>query len=221
MIHKKPNLDSLLSIFPAEFIHLSEDEQKISVQIYRLLAEGEPVPVERVAQVLGLAKDFVENILQKWPGVFYDGQKRIIGYWGLALPEMAHRFLVNGQTLYTWCAWDSLFIPAILQQTAEVESTCAATGEKIRLTVSPEGVTQVNPVDSVVSFVTSEAAKLRENVIVNFCHYVHFFSSVEAANQWVSKNSGTFVLSLAEAFRLGRMKNSIQYQKKLDKHSTM
>ena len=40
---------------------------------------------------------------------------------------MSHRFEVAGRTLYTWCAWDSLFLPQILGQEAEVESTCPLT----------------------------------------------------------------------------------------------
>jgi alkylmercury lyase len=42
---------------------------------------------------------------------------------------MHHRFEINGLTLWTWCAWDSLFIPEILAQTARVASRDPETGE--------------------------------------------------------------------------------------------
>ncbi len=38
-------------------------------------------------------------------------------YWGLAIAETKHRLEVDGRALYTWCAWDSLFLPEILQRT--------------------------------------------------------------------------------------------------------
>src|SRR5438034_10661042 len=109
-------------------------------------------------------------------------------YWGLALPDMGHRLLVDGRTLYTWCAWDSLFIPAILQRTAQVESQCPETGQDIRLTVSPNGVEELRPSGVVMSFLNPNAVKVREDVIVHFCHYVHFFSSSDASSRWTAKN---------------------------------
>lgn len=58
-----------------------------------------------------------------------------------------------------------------------------------------EGIKQLDPVDAVMSLVTPEAAKIREDVITHFCHYVHFFSSAEAAHKWVQENPGTLILS--------------------------
>lgn len=56
------------------------------------------------------------------------------------------------RTLYTWCAWDALIYPPILDRTAEVESTCPASGETIRLTVTPDGVESIDPSGAVLSF---------------------------------------------------------------------
>ncbi|MGH7253764.1 MAG: organomercurial lyase, partial [Nitrospiraceae bacterium] len=121
---------SIISLFPEEFLKLNVDEQRVSVQIYRLLAEGRPVSVKEIAAALDLPEDYVTTILKGWPGVFYDDEERIIGYWGLALPEMTHRFTIDGRTLYTWCAWDGLFIPELIKKTAHVESPCPVTGKK-------------------------------------------------------------------------------------------
>jgi len=148
--------------------------------------------------------------------VFYDDDGRIVGYWGLALTEMAHRFIVNGQTLYTWCAWDSLFIPQILGKPARVESTCPVTGDKIRLTVAPDGVKELDPASAVMSFVRPEAGQIRENVILNFCHFVHFFSSAEAGSQWILEHKGNFILSIDEAYYLAQKKNEVQYKDVLE-----
>jgi alkylmercury lyase len=205
-------LNSLIDVFPSEFMNLSTDQQTISLQIYRLLAEGQPVALAQIAETTGLKKDLIETTLDSWPGVYYDDARRIIGYWGLALPKMTHRFQVNGITLYTWCAWDTLFIPALIQKTAEVESKCALTGEKVRLTITPNGITQTDPDNLGLSFVAPEEARIKENVISSFCHFVHFFRSPTDAEQWVSEHAGTFTLSLAEAYHLGRNKNEMQYK---------
>ncbi|MEW6208698.1 MAG: organomercurial lyase, partial [Acidobacteriota bacterium] len=133
------------NIFPVESIKLNTVEQLVSVQLYRLLASGQPVSIERLASEVKLPRDAVQVILEQWPGVFYDEAYCVVGYWGLALPKMSHRFEINGQVLYTWCAWDSLFIPEILGVTAQVESFCPVTGNKIRLTVAPDLVKHADP----------------------------------------------------------------------------
>ncbi len=203
--------DDLLSFFPNEFLRLGKTDQRVSLDLYRLLAQGRPVALKSLAAALNLSEDVVSKILRGWPGVYYDDKQHVIGYWGLALPKMEHRFEVNGRTLYTWCAWDSLFLPELLQQSARVESLCPMTGEKIRLTIALQGIKHREPADTVMSFVKRDAARLRQDVILHFCHYVYFFSSAEEATRWLSRHPETFLLSLDAAFELGRKKNRVQY----------
>lgn len=206
------DLGSLLKVFPREFLDLTLEQQKTSLQLYRLLAEGRPVSHDRLARALDLPIQRVETTLRQWPGVYEDDAGSIVGYWGLALSETDHRFEVGGQRLYTWCAWDSLWIPELLQTTARVESTCPATGSKIRLTVTPQGIEQLDQAQAVMSFVAPDSSKVRENPILHFCHYVYFFSSLEIGERWLTEHPGTFLLSMEEAFELGRKKNTVQYK---------
>lgn len=205
------DLDKLADEVVGWFPTLSKEEQRVSIQLYRLLAEGNPASVQEIAARLRLSKETVSQTLHQWPGVYYNDHGQVIGYWGLALPQMNHRFEVEGRTLYTWCAWDSLFLPQIIRTTARVASICPVTGAPIHLTVAPEGVRSIHPPGVVMSFMIPETASVQEDVILHFCHYVHFFVSPEAGAKWVSKNEGTFLLSLEEAVTLGRMKNEAQY----------
>jgi alkylmercury lyase len=212
----EPNLEELAATIVGLFPTLSTEEQRVSVQIYRLLAEGQPVPHEKIANTVGISTDAVEKILGKWPGVYYDDAHRVIGYWGLALPEMDHLFEVDGLTLYTWCAWDSLFIPELIQKTVHVESACPVTGENIRLTVSPEKILEFHPASAVMSFLRPEAAKIQEDVITHFCHFVHSFRSEKEGADWASRKKGTFILTMQEAHTLARRKNTMQYSTVLE-----
>jgi len=181
--------------------------QKIAVVLYRLLSQGHPVRLIRLAEVVALPVETVRDTLVKWP-VFLDDQDAVIGFGGLTVIEMPpHRFIVGGRTLYTWCAWDSLFIPGVLGEPARVESVCPVTKEQISMGVGPDGVTRVNPPAVVVSFLAPDRTFDR-NVIVNFCHLVHFFRSADVAATWISQHTGTFLLSVDEAFALGRLTNS-------------
>ena len=198
-------------IFPSALFSLSTEEQRVSIAIYRLLAGGRPVTLERISSTTNLSQQAVQEIMKPWPGVYYDESGCIVGYWGLALAKMHHSFEVNSEALYTWCAWDGLFIPAILKSTARITSACPVTGEEIRLTVAPDRFEKSSSSNIFMSFITPERSELRENVILSFCHYVYFFTSTQTARKWSSEHQGTFILSLDEAFNLGQEKNKLQY----------
>ncbi len=198
----------IVNLFP----RLNEEEQHVSVQIYRLLAEGEPVSPGKIAETLNMLPESVKNILSRWWGIYYNNDGHIIGYWGLSLPKTEHRFEIDGHELYTWCAWDTLFIPEIIGKTAHVESICPVTKEKIQLNVGSAGITRVAPANLYVSFVMPDEVKVHEDVVKNFCHRVYFFSSKESILKWASEHKGTLILSLDEAFELGHRKNKTQYK---------
>jgi len=134
----------------------------------------------------------------------------VVGIAGLSQNQHPHRFTVNGIRLATWCAWDSLFLPVMLQQTALVSSQCPATGEVIRLTITPEGVTSYQPESAAISIVipqpTTKGLESVEEIWTTFCHQIHFFASPQAAQEWVAARAQEIaILTIEEAFELGRL----------------
>ncbi len=122
------------------FPTMDEMEQHLALGLYRLLTKGAAVTHATLGQELGLDLATVDTILEKWPGLLHDDDGRIIGFWGLSIVDTPHRLTINDQTVYTWCAWDALFIPHLLQTDAAVSSRCPTHNSKIRLTVTPQGV---------------------------------------------------------------------------------
>ncbi len=208
--------ERIIEIFP----RLDADEQEVSLAIYRRLARGRPVALGEVAAAAGLPEARVSRILDRWPGVYRDGDGAIIGYWGLALPEMGHEILVDGQQLYAWCAWDTLFLPQLLGKTAEVRSRCPATGEGLRLTVTPEGVQRIAPGGVHLSFVAPDPEGVQADIISSFCHHIFFFASAEAGARWVKEKDGTFLISLDDGLYLARRKNAAQYRRLISSRET-
>ncbi len=190
---------------------LGHEEQRVAVALYRLLAQGEPVSPTSLARAVNLSETYIRDLLTRWPGVYHDDSGSVIGFWGLALPEMPHRFTVERRTLHTWCAWDSLFIPGIIGKTAHVESADPLTKVLMTLSVGPDGVNDASSAGVVVSFLSPEGA-FDADVIMNFCHFVHFFDSEESGARWTATHKGTFLLSLEEAFTLGQMTNARKFQ---------
>jgi len=208
------NLDDVTARTVGAFPVLNLLEQRVSLELYRLLAEGQAVPRGTLAQRLGISVETVNGILDRWPGVFADSQRRIVGYWGLALPAAyasPHKLTIRGRKLSAWCAWDTLFLPQLLGQSAEIESACPTQGTTVRLTVSPERVERVQPVGARMSFLLPDAAAVQKDVVSTFCHFIHFFASRQAGESWAAQHSETFLLSIEEAYVLARRKNELQY----------
>src|SRR6266545_1796454 len=167
--------------------------------LLHLLALGEPVTVEDLAQATLRTVDEVRQALAGLPDTEYDEQGRIIGH-GITLRPTPHRFGVDGRQLFTWCALDTLIFPAVLGQPARVQSPCHSTGVPVHVTVEPEQVTRVDPAPAVVSIVTPDTCS---SIRAAFCNQVHFFASPAAAQPWVDRHSTAVILPVAEAFALG------------------
>lgn len=170
-------------------------------ELLRLLTRGEPVALERLATASGHRAETVARTVSSWPDTEYDAQGRITGY-GLTLNATPHRFTVDGTQLYTWCALDTLFFPAVIGRRARIASPCHATGAPIQLTVDPaDGVTALDPPTAVVSIVTPEHVA---SVRTEFCHLGHFFATPQAAQSWQAAHPGMSVLPVAEAYEVSR-----------------
>lgn len=210
---KIPRLNEYWKGLEACLPPFSREEQRIAVALYRELAKGQPVDGAQLGRVLGLPPAEGRALLERQPikaFVYPDGQGRVIGFGGLSAAPMRHRFEVDGQTLWTWCAWDSLFIPEILGKPARVASPDPENGELVRLVVTPGRIESAEPTGAVVSFLLPDAHAFdasAANVMAKFCHFVFFFSSRSSGERWGAKHPGTFLYSLDEAFALAKLLN--------------
>jgi alkylmercury lyase len=205
-------LDSLAAAVAKAAPDFDVEQQRIALEVYRRISEGTPAPADEIAARADVDADRVRALLAGWPGVFLDDDGRVIGFWGLTTRRLSptHRFRVGERELYAWCAWDTLFLPGILGETARIESACPTTHEQISLVVSPERVVETSHPNSVVSFLTPDR-HFDDDVIQGFCHFVHLFVSEAAGKTWTKTHPGTFLLSLAEAFELGQKVNALNF----------
>jgi alkylmercury lyase len=190
--------ESLAGTFPGR------DDAPLARALLHELAHGQPVSPAALATSTGRDDIDVTAKLARWPNVRRDQQGRVEAFGGLSLRPTEHRLDVGGRPLYTWCAWDTLFLPALLDQQAQVESTCPMTGTEVRLTVAPDRVLAARPEDVWVSF-PAPAQTSTDEIVESFCCHVHFLAGEDTAGRWASAHPGGFALPLADAFELGRL----------------
>jgi alkylmercury lyase len=197
---------AVLALFPP----LPESEQRVALTLYRLLAEVGPVSAGLLARMSGIGAAETERMLSGWASVYRDDDGEIIGYGGLTIAKTKHRMRLGRNTRYTWCAWDTLFIPQLLNTTAQVESICPATGKRVALTVRPDGI-EPSGEPPLVSLVAPEAAVAAADIVSHFCCHVHFFATEGAGQGWIAKQPGTFLATLEQAWQLGCRRNAQHY----------
>ena len=171
--------------------------QELLPHAIRLLAEGEPVALERLAAAAGWSVEDVEAALAAQTSAERDEQGRLVGF-ALTLRPTTHRFTVDERTVFTWCASDTL----MLGRTAVVESTCPQTGYVIRIELTPDGVGRVDAPEAVMSAVRPRGQLT--DVRSATCNHGLFFSSIAATAAWADAHPDGNIYPVEEAFRLDR-----------------
>ncbi len=176
--------------------------RRVATATYRLLARGRAVEPRQVAAFAGAPLEQVEAVLEDWGGTRRDNEGRIVAFGGLDLEPTSHAMRINGTQLFTWCAWDTLFIPLILDAEAAVESG-TPDGGTVSLTMGANGVRDVTPATAVLSLVRPPEAESSE-IRNRFCRHVMLFRDEEAGRRWAADRDDVTLVSVEEGARLGR-----------------
>jgi alkylmercury lyase len=180
---------------------------RLLVRVMRELAHGRPLPAAQVDGCianLGIAPDAARQFLRQVTE--RDASDQVVGALGLSLQDHPHQVSVDGVALSAWCAEDTLFLPAVLQQTATIASPSPVSGQLIRLRVSPERVEEVSPAGAVVSLVlvdpSPEHMASVEAIWSAFCRHIHFFATRDEAEGWATGTGrdDIAILSVDEGF---------------------
>lgn len=203
-----PNITQTTNALVAGFPHLDPDEQRLARTVYAQLATGQPAHPAAIADAAGWAVADLRQRLDAWPAVFRNRDGAVVGFWGLNVePVTGHQLDLDRRRVWAWCAYDTLFIPHLLGVTAQVTSPCRTTGEQVRLTVTHDGVSGLEPAGAVLSLLTPDAP-IDDNVRETLCHYIHFFATPAAADSWTATNPGTFALTVTDGFEIARRMNA-------------
>lgn len=211
-----PALDELVAAIARARPRFGERERRLALALYKLLAEGRPVSAAALSAATDFAADAIEGLLERWPELLRDDQGRVVAFGGLSLAETAHQLRVDHENLYAWCAWDTLFLPALIGKVAEVRSECPVTGDTVELTVTAEEVARVDPPEAVLSMRSPTDCCAGDDLIARFCQHVNYFASEEAAARWLEDRQDGFVLSVERAFELGQLANRANFGDALD-----
>ncbi len=183
-------------------IDAAPDQFARLMALQNLLLEGQPVPLERIASRLHVAREEVPALIR---GVELDAAGNFVG-WGLTLVPTPHSYQINGRQFYMWCAGDAITYPVLHQTSAVIASPDPISGETVRLIGTPAGARDVEPSTAVVSWVRSPSGTVTlETIRAAACNFIHFFASVETASQYVSTHPELVIVSIDDVFQIGKL----------------
>ena len=172
-------------------------DRQILRHLFPLLAEGHPVPVNRLVQASGATSESVERALAGGR-VEVDDDGDIIQLYGVTLSQTLHRIESEHTVLFACCALVSHVVPRLLTRRMRVTSTDPVTGDSVRLLIAPGGLLSVEPESAMASMIVTDEIDLEEDAPLYFCDHVHHFTTRSAAAEFIERNPNRYEISLSE-----------------------
>ncbi len=187
--------------------------QAASLAIYRALAKGPPVNLETIAIRLGLTRAALDRALALLPNktIDYDHSGNIVGFVGFSLKPSNHSLFIGTKEFYTWCVFDALFLPSLLQTNARLVTICPATNKKIEVNLTSHTVLDASPPSAVVSLVATNAEACCNDIRAVFCNHVNLFHNHGAFEKWAVGKENIIGVPLKEAFSMAQQRNHWRY----------
>src|SRR3546814_13428068 len=116
-------LDKLVGVTASWFPTIKPEKQRAGIRLLRGMSQRRRSTSARFAQALAIADTSAEALARRSglsPYVHSGEGDEIRGFMGLTVSRTAHQMTVNGRRLWTWCAYDTLFLPTLLGETGAI-----------------------------------------------------------------------------------------------------
>jgi alkylmercury lyase len=158
---------------------------------FRLLAEGQPLPIVQLAAETGVEIDGLRELLVSVRSEF-DEQGRLVDLFGMTLQQTPHRLEIESKVVFSCCALWAHVIPRL-----------PVSKELVHLLISPDGIESVEPVDAMATMAAANERDIAADVCAAFCCQVKHFVSRENAQLFASWSSRRSVVTVDELHELG------------------
>lgn len=179
--------------------HLSDAALEVAAAGFAALWHGRtPEAGELLPESSELAANLLAELVANGRAEV-DAAGRVVGVHGLTLRASRHRFVHAGRSHRTWCAFDSIGIPAALSLDAIAHTDCPTCGRSLSLEIRAGEARD----DALVLWLP--APDDRSNLINDFCATADLYCSEEHLRQRIEpgRASGR-IADLAAAVALGR-----------------
>lgn len=187
--------------------------QEASLAIYRALLKGSAVDLNIIAKDLKLSRGKLDQVLALLPKstIDFDENGKIVAFVGFSLIPANHQFFAGGKEFYTWCVFDALFLPSLLQTGARLVTKCPETDEKIEVYLSDQTVLSASPAAPVLSLVATTGDACCHDIRGAFCNHVNLFKDQATFDTWSKGKDRTLAVPLKKGFAMALQRNEWRY----------
>jgi len=162
---------------------------------FPLLAQGEPLPISRIAQAAGVEVRLIEEALRT-ARCRCDEDGCLIDLFGMSLQPTCHRLEINGRVVFSCCALWAHVIPKLVGHSANIESVDPASRQLVRLRVSPDGIESAEPANAMASLAVADSGSINANVEAAFCRHVRHLTSRQSAQRFAQASPSRRIVTL-------------------------
>ena len=163
---------------------------------FPLLAQGQPVSVEEIAQAAGTEVGQIKRAVNA-ARCERDSQGHLIDLFGMTLTPTVHRLEIDGKILFSCCALWAHVIPKLIKASVQVESVDPMRREPVRLCVSPSGLESMDPTRAAATLATPTQEAIEADVCGAFCCQVRHFISSESAEEFAEAKPNCHAVELS------------------------
>lgn len=201
------NLQSTVQQLQELLPNLKNEERLISRFLYQKLALGRSVSIETIANELQEPIQDVQDHLNQMRYVEYSADSEVSAYRGVTLNKTKHHVFHNNFKIYTWCAFDTLFLADLLVKPVSISSNCPTCCKSIACKVTDRDLISLKETDTVMSFIIPNKVDYCEDLQNAFCCKVHFFCNEQCGSEWINMSPEIVFFDLAESLVIARERN--------------
>ncbi|MCP4996009.1 MAG: hypothetical protein GY934_19860 [Gammaproteobacteria bacterium] len=183
---------------------LSEPLRKLHKDLLRAYVEkGRTLSRGEMAQWVDDV-DLAVRVLKQSDLALFDEVGEPIGAYPFTMEQREHKLTINGRTVHSMCAMDSLSVAPMFDISLEINSVCRVTGDAVR--IQQRGYEILNPdeVRDIYFGISWSAASSCCPCADGLCTEMIFLKGVSVTTQWLSEDSENRELfSLDEAIDFG------------------
>ncbi|HSR52932.1 MAG TPA: organomercurial lyase [Acidobacteriota bacterium] len=162
---------------------------------FSLLAQGESLAVSEMAEASGREVSLIEQTLEA-ARCRFDDDARLIDLFGMTLEPTLHRLEIGGRIVFSCCALWAHVIPRLIERPVSVESVDPASRQVVRLSISPTGITALDPPRALATLAIADSGSIESDVESAFCRHVRHFATLDSAQRFSLVSPARRVVSL-------------------------
>ena len=203
MNNLQSTIEQLRNLLP----DLKTEERQISKILYQKLALGKSVSIETISNELQKSIQDIQDYLNQMEYVEYNVTNEISAYRGVTLRQTTHCVFHNAFKVFTWCAFDTLFLADLLDKPVKITSNCPTCNKAITINKPDRDHKSLKETNTVMSFIIPDKVDYCEDLQSAFCCKVHFFCNGQCGSEWINLSSEIGFFNLEESIVIAEERN--------------